>query len=141
MVFTVHLKSILDWMRSEGNWIMFEFQTTTEDEVKAAFASPSVSKTNPKLVEHLKSMEKGAAIKLPLNHGLKSDRSLKRQVNAAAKEANRELEWAKGSDGWIARVTVINGTMSTNGTTSSNSQEAASTTAPVAEEAATSRRR
>jgi hypothetical protein len=139
LVISVHLYSILSWIRSEGNYVALEFSTApvTEDELKTAFDSPTSSKNNPKLVEHFKTMPKGAAIKLPLNHGLKTDRSLKRQVNAAAKEADRELEWAKTSDSWIVRVVVINGTM----TNSSDSSNGASSTEATTEEAATGRRR
>jgi hypothetical protein len=130
-------------MRSEGNYVALEFSTApvTEDELKTAFDSPTTSKSNPKLVEHFKTMPKGAAIKLPLEHGLKTDRSLKRQVNAAAKEADRELEWAKTSDSWIVRVVVINGTASNSNTSNGASTTTEATTEGTTEEAASTTRR
>lgn len=118
---------------------MFEYTTAADNEIAEAFSSPSKN-PNAALVEHLKTLGKGQAIKLPKKHGLKSDRSLKRQVNSAAKDADRTLEWSELPDWFVARVVTV----STNGTAASNNTVEATTETPASSEAETataSRRR
>jgi hypothetical protein len=135
-----HYIPIKGWVFQKGNYVMVQFQTEVSDsEIEAAFTSPSSGSTiDTALVEHLKTLPKGKAIKLPKDNI--SDRSLKVRVNKAAKLANRRLGWAEVSDGFLARVVeiltpssngVVTPEVTSNGTTEAT-QEATTEVAPEA---------
>ena len=103
-----HYLPIRGWYFQKGNWVMVQFQASVpEEEIASAFQSPSKSSSiDTALVDHLRTMAKGQAIKLPKDDSI-TPRSLKVRVNKAAVQAGRKLEWAEVSDGFIARVTLI----------------------------------
>jgi hypothetical protein len=132
-----HYLPIRGWLFQKGNYVMVQFQASVPDEeIASAFASPSKSTTiDTALVDHLKTMAKGQAIKLPKDDSI-TPRSLKVRVNKAAVQAGRKLEWAEVSDGFIARVILIT-------SPSANGQVANSTPAeaPAEAEVASTRNR
>ena len=136
-----HYLPVKGWLFQKGNFVMVQFLTEVpESEIQAAFASPTSGSTiDTQLVDHLKTMSKGQAIKLPKDDTI-SSRSLKVRVNKAAKVAGRKLGWAEVADGHIARVLEVT-TPIANGTVASNNGTEAATEAVAEEAVATGRNR
>lgn len=133
--------AIKGWLFQKGNYVMVQFMTEVPaNEIAEAFKSPNSGATiDTELVNHLKTMQKGQAIKFPKDDSY-TPRSLKVRVGKAAKEAGRKLEWADTSDGYLARVTLITAP-STNGTAAStNGTEEAAVVEPEAVGAGRNRR-
>jgi len=103
-----HYIPLRGWLFQKGNYVMVQFLTEVPaNEVAEAFKSPTSGSTiDTELVNHLRTMNKGQAIKLPKDDSFTA-RSLKVRVGKAAKEAGRKLEWAETPDGYIARVTLV----------------------------------
>lgn len=136
-----HYFPIRGWIFQKGNYVMVQFLTDVpESEIAAAFTSPTSGTTiDTELVNHLKTMVKGQAIKLPKDDTI-SSRSLKVRVNKAAKIAGRKLGWAEVADGHIARVLEIQ-TPSSNGTVNAANVTQSETTPEASPEASSSRNR
>jgi hypothetical protein len=95
------------WTPSErGNFVAVKFTTPSKERVDTSFASaPGSDKIDRELVAHFKTLVMGDAIEINFkDSGLKTERSLKVNVNKMAKLAKRHLDWRTVDGNFIARV-------------------------------------
>jgi|SRR5215471_1228954 len=94
------------WTPSErGNFVAVKFSTPSKERVDSSFSTPDSDKIDRELVAHFKTLVIGDAIEINFkDSGLKTERSLKVNVNKMAKMAKRKLDWRTVDGNFIARV-------------------------------------
>src|SRR5215472_17864723 len=94
------------WTPSErGNFVAVKFSTPSKERVDSSFSTPDSDKIDRELVAHFKTLVMGDAIEINFkDSGLKTERSLKVNVNKMAKLAKRHLDWRTVDGNFIARV-------------------------------------
>ena len=113
------------WIKESKNFVAVKFTTPTVEKVTSAFESPDSDKIDRELVAHFKTLVVGDAIEINFKEsGLKTERSLKVNVNKMAKLAKRNLDWRNVDGNFIAR---IDGYVDANGNVTQDNPDAVTT--------------